>query len=163
MNRSADIGSGLALAALGAYVVAQAWQWDSMTAEGPGPGFFPLIYGIAMIALSLLLVVNSLRRPRAPGSASAETGSAAGQAAGSERSSDARVLATWLALLITVGLMKVIGFIIAFSLLTLWIVAVLYQQSWRRAALVAITSAVAFEVLFALALGVELPVGPLGF
>ncbi|MBC7781179.1 MAG: tripartite tricarboxylate transporter TctB family protein [Proteobacteria bacterium] len=80
-----------------------------------------------------------------------------------DRSPDARVLATWLALVITVALLNVIGFVLAFGLLTLWIVAVLYQQSWRRSLSIAVSMALAFEVVFVLALGVELPRGPLGF
>src|SRR5689334_21086832 len=60
--RRGDFWSGLALAGLGTYIAQQAWGWDYTTPDGPGAGFFPLWYGIAMIALSLALVVSSVRR-----------------------------------------------------------------------------------------------------
>ena len=60
---SADLWSGLALGGLGAYVVVQASRWEYLGADGPGPGFFPLWYGIAMVALSLALVFFSVTRP----------------------------------------------------------------------------------------------------
>ena len=52
--RSPDVWSGLALAALGAYIVFRARGWDYLTPEGPGPGFFPLWYGVAMLGLSMV-------------------------------------------------------------------------------------------------------------
>jgi putative tricarboxylic transport membrane protein len=58
--RSADFWSGLVLGGLGAYIIVTASQWEYLGQDGPGPGFFPLWYGIAMSALSLLLVVYSL-------------------------------------------------------------------------------------------------------
>ena len=41
-TRKGDFWAGLALAALGIFIVTQAWGWSYMTEEGPGPGFFPL-------------------------------------------------------------------------------------------------------------------------
>ena len=51
-----DFWSGIALAALGSFIVNEARQWDYMTPEGPGAGFFPMWYGIAMVLLSGFLV-----------------------------------------------------------------------------------------------------------
>ena len=59
-QKSGDLWSGLALAALGVYIVAEARQWDYLAPEGPGAGFFPLWYGVAMIVLSLALVYQGL-------------------------------------------------------------------------------------------------------
>ena len=56
--------SGLALAALGVYIVMEARGWEYLAADGPGAGFFPLWYGIAMIVLSVALVVSSVTRAR---------------------------------------------------------------------------------------------------
>jgi putative tricarboxylic transport membrane protein len=55
----ADFWSGLALGGLGAYIVFEASRWEYLGPDGPGPGFFPLWYGIAMAGLSLVLVVSS--------------------------------------------------------------------------------------------------------
>jgi len=63
--RSADFWSGLVLGGLGAYIIVAASRWEYLGQDGPGPGFFPLWYGIAMSVLSLLLVVSSLQNPGA--------------------------------------------------------------------------------------------------
>ena len=140
--RSADFWSGLALGALGAYIVVQASRWEYLGADGPGPGFFPLWYGIAMAGLSLVLVVSSVRAPNA------------------ERidwSGAGRAFATWAALAVSVALLKVAGFFACFAALTFFIVAVMYRKPLVVAATVAIAAAAAFYLVFALALGVKLP------
>ena len=68
-RKSGDLWSGLALAALGVYIIVQARQWDYLTPEGPGAGFFPLWYGVAMVALAAVLVVSQLRRRSSGGTA----------------------------------------------------------------------------------------------
>ena len=59
--KHSDFWSGLALAALGGGIVFAASRWDYLTPEGPGAGFFPLWYGIAMLVLAVLLAAQSLR------------------------------------------------------------------------------------------------------
>ena len=49
--RKGDFWSGLALAGFGAFIVAQARHWTYAGDDGPGPGFFPMCYGGAMIVL----------------------------------------------------------------------------------------------------------------
>jgi len=145
-----DLGSGLALAALGTYIIVQALQWDYATSEGPGPGFFPLWYGMAMLALAAVLVVAELRRRSAGGKPI-------------DWKPLGRALSTWLALAASVALLKPLGFVICFALLTFFIVAVMYRRPLKTAALVAAASAAGFFLVFQLALGVALPVGVLGF
>jgi putative tricarboxylic transport membrane protein len=147
--KKADFWSGLALAGLGAYIVMEAWQWDYVTAEGPGAGFFPLWYGIAMIALSLMLVAASVRG-RAEKRAIDTLG-------------PTRALALWAALAVSVALLKVIGFASSFALLTFAVIAFLYGKRWTVAAGVGIASGAAFHLIFVVALGVSLPAGLLGF
>ena len=149
-RNSGNLWSGLALAALGTYVIVQARQWDYLTPEGPGAGFFPLWYGIAMLALSVVLVVSELRRRSARGAA------ISWRPVG-------RALSTWLALAVSVALLKPLGFVISFALLTYFIVAVMYRRPLKIAALVAAASAAGFFLVFQLALDVSLPVGVLGF
>src|SRR5260221_8822747 len=55
-SRSPDFWSGLALAALGGYIVMQARGWDYATEDGPGPGFFPLWYGLGILSCAAFLV-----------------------------------------------------------------------------------------------------------
>jgi len=149
-RKSGDLWSGIALAALGAYIVIQARQWEYLGPEGPGAGFFPLWYGIAILGLSVLLIVSHLRR-----------GSARGNAI--DWTKLGRALTTWLALAVSVALFKPLGFVISFALLTYFIVAVMYRRPLATAALVAVASAAGFYLVFDRALGVPLPVGVLGF
>ena len=149
-RKPGDLWSGIALAALGAYIVIQARQWEYLGPEGPGAGFFPLWYGIAILGLSALLIVSSLRR-----------GAARGNAIDWTRLG--RALTTWLALAVSVALFKPLGFVISFALLTYFIVAVMYRRPLATAALVAVASAAGFYLVFDRALSVPLPVGVLGF
>ena len=147
---TADLWSGLALAALAAYIIAQAAGWEYLGQEGPGAGFFPLWYGIAMAALSLALVVSSVLRE--PGAEDRIDWAKA-----------RRALAAWLALAASVAALELLGFVTAFAALTFFLVAVMYRRPLAVAATVALASAAGFYGLFALALGVRLPAGVLGF
>jgi putative tricarboxylic transport membrane protein len=138
----ADFWSGLALAGLAAYIVVQASGWEYLGEDGPGPGFFPLWYGIAMAALSLALMISSALR-RQPESVD-------WRGAG-------RAFALWLALALSVAALKLVGFVIAFAALTFFVVAVMYRRPLRVAAAVALALAAGFYVLFPLALGIAVP------
>jgi putative tricarboxylic transport membrane protein len=137
---SADVWSGLALGGLGAYIIVAASGWEYLGQDGPGPGFFPLWYGIAISALSLLLVVSGFSKPGKIDWADAP-----------------RALATWAAFAAMCAAFKWIGFLPAFALLTFFIVAVMYRRSLGVAATVSVALAAGFYVLFPLALGVKLP------
>jgi putative tricarboxylic transport membrane protein len=147
---SGDLWSGVVLALLGVYIVAQSWQWDYSTIEGPGPGFFPLWYGIAMLGLSVLLVVSSLRR--APARANPVDWPRIG-----------RALGVWVALAASVALFKLVGFVVGFALLTYFIVAIMYREPPWMAAIVAAATAAGFYLVFDFALGLALPTGVFGF
>lgn len=145
-----DVVSGAVLAALGAYIVSQAWRWDYSTAEGPGPGFFPMWYGLAMVVLSLILVVRSGFSATTAGKAVDWTGIG-------------RALIVWAAFAVCVVMIKPLGFLLALALLTLFIVAVMYGQPLKVALAVAVGNAAGFYLVFGLALQLSLPAGPLGF
>ena len=139
-SRSPDFWSGLALAALGGYTVYAARGWEYLGQDGPGPGFFPLWYGIAMLVLSVFLVFNSFGK----------TEPVSWRGAG-------RAFATWGAFAVSVAVLKVVGFLISFAVLTFFLVAVMYRRPPAIAALVAIGVAAGFYLVFPLALGVALP------
>jgi putative tricarboxylic transport membrane protein len=144
-----DVVSGTVLAALGGYIVYEARGWDYLGADGPGPGFFPTWYGIAMIALSLLLVVDGVR--------------AAAAAKPAPWREIGHALAVWAAFAASIALLKLLGFLLAFGLLTLFIVAVVYRRPLAAALAVAAGGALGFYLVFPLALNVALPVGVFGF
>ena len=136
--RSPDFWSGLALAALGAYIVVEARGWEYLGQDGPGPGFFPMWYGIAIIALSAVLVFSGKGDPvdwRATG----------------------RALTAWAAFACAVLVLKTVGFAVSFAALTFFIVAVMYRRKPALAALVAAAVVGGFYLVFPLALGVPLP------
>jgi putative tricarboxylic transport membrane protein len=138
--RSADFWSGLALGGLGAYIIVTASRWEYLGPDGPGPGFFPLWYGIAMSALSLWLVFSSLKTQTRI-----------------DWSDAPRALAAWAAFAAMCAAVKLIGFLSAFALLTFFIVAVMYRRPLKVAAAVAVALSAGFYLVFPLALGVKLP------
>ncbi len=144
-----DVVSGAMLAALGAYIVSEARNWEYSTVEGPGPGFFPMWYGIAMVLLSLLLMVSSARQ--------ADSGKTV------DWRGVRRALGVWLAFTLSMALMKWLGFLLVFGLLTLFVVAVMYQRPLKVAIATAVGNCAGFYLLFVVALRLELPLGPLGF
>jgi putative tricarboxylic transport membrane protein len=149
--KTGDIVSGAVLAGLGVFIILEARGWEYLGPDGPGPGFFPLWYGIAIVALAALLVATNLaQRAAEPGGSVnwRETG---------------RALAAWAGLALCVGLLKILGFLLAFGLFTFFLVAVMYRRSLGTAAAVSLGMAVGFYLLFPLALNVALPVGTLGF
>jgi putative tricarboxylic transport membrane protein len=146
--RRGDFWSGLALAALATYILAQARAWPYMTEEGPGPGFFPMWYGGAMLALSLVLVVGTVFSREA----------ARGKLQWGELR---RAFACWVAFVACIAVMPLVGFVIAFGVLTWFIVAVLARRPQRMAIGLAIGMALVFYVLFDVALGLSLPHGVL--
>lgn len=151
MFKTGDVVSGAVLAGLGVFIIAESRGWEYLGPDGPGPGFFPLWYGLCIVALALLLVVTSFaQRAREPGAAVnwREIG---------------RVLAAWAGLAICVGLLKVLGFLLAFGLFTFFLVAVMYRRPLGTALAVSVAMSVGFYLLFPLALNVALPVGKLGF
>ncbi|HEY7239502.1 MAG TPA: tripartite tricarboxylate transporter TctB family protein [Burkholderiales bacterium] len=140
--RDADLWSGLALAVLAGYIILQASRWDYTGPDGPGAGFFPLWYGIAMLVLAAALVASSLLRREPERVDWRGTG---------------RALAVSGALAVALVLFKLAGFVIGFAALTFFIVTVMYRRPWPIAAAVAVGLAGGFYVVFPLLLGVTLP------
>ena len=140
--RSADFGSGLALGGLGAYIIVVASGWEYLGQDGPGPGFFPLWYGILMVVLSAMLMVSSVARK------DTET---------IDWSGARSAFITWAAFTVMVAVLKLVGFVIGFAALTFFIVLVMYRKPLKVAAITAIAISASFYALFPLALGVQLP------
>ena len=149
--KTGDIVSGGVLAGLGVYIIVEAKGWEYIGPDGPGPGFFPLWYGIAMVALALLLVATSLR----------DRGAEADKPVNWREVG--RAMLAWAGLALCVGLLKILGFLLAFGLFTFFLVAVMYRRPLGTAVAVSAGVCVSFYLLFPLALNVALPVGKLGF
>jgi len=148
--KDGDVISGAVLAALGVYIVLQSLAWEYSGLDGPGPGFFPFWYGVGMVALSLVLIVNTVRKGRTEGDAV-------------DWPATGRALATWLAFALSVVLMGWLGFLTSFALLTFFIVAVIFRRPLLTAGVTAVMASLAFHLVFPVALSVPLPTGPFGF
>ena len=149
--RNGEVLSGAVLAALGVYVILEARQWEYLGPDGPGPGFFPLWYGMGLVALALALIALHVRDVPAP------------RAAAGEGSRKGRALAAWLGLVACVALLKPLGFLAAFALFSLFLVRFLYGQSVAKSLAIAVGGALGFYLIFDVALNVSLPSGMLGF
>ncbi len=146
--RNGDLIAGAALAALGAYIVIESHGYSYLGESGPGPGFFPTWYGIAMMVFSLLLILTSVKsKPSAP----------------IDWPGIGRAAATWAAFAASAALMDWIGFFASFTLLTFFVIFMIFRQPFATAAIAAILTSAGFYLVFPLALGVELPVGVFGF
>jgi putative tricarboxylic transport membrane protein len=151
LNRG-EIISGVVLAALGVYIVTEAARWEYLGPDGPGPGFFPIWYGIAMVVLAVALVVQNFM-----------TKAAVADGKPVNWREVRRVFIAWAGFVASVLLLKVLGFILSFGFFVLFIVAGLYRRPWRVAVSVAVGCAAGFYLVFPLALNVRLPTGILGF
>jgi putative tricarboxylic transport membrane protein len=149
--RDGEIIAGALLAALGVYVFLQSRAWDYYTEDGPGPGFFPYWYGVAMVVLSLALIASKLLK-----SEGREGRSIDWRGTG-------RALGTWLAFAVSIALMESLGFVLSFALLTFVIVTLIFHRPPLTAGVTAIVAALAFHLAFPVILSVPLPTGFLGF
>ena len=144
--------SGACLAAFGIYVISVASKLPYVSEVGPGSGFFPLWLGIGLVLFASGLTFGSF----------ASSGNRAKNESQSWKTS-ARALAGWLALMIAVALLSRIGFALSFAILTMFLIVALDRRPARLAVAVGIGLAVAFHLIFVIALDVTLPVGPWGF
>jgi putative tricarboxylic transport membrane protein len=151
IDRSEVVCSAV-LIALGAFIIRESLAWEYMTRDGPGPGFFPMWVGIAMVALSGMYLsahVYDIARGE-PVHRTSWSGTGP-------------VILAWLAFMGVIALIKPLGFIAALILMMLIFVRAVFRQSFLKAVVVAVASAAAFWVLFVKLLNLRLPAGPWGF
>jgi putative tricarboxylic transport membrane protein len=148
-----DVFSGAVLGALGIYVITEAQGWTSYAADVSGPALFPTIQGVALVGLSLLMIVRTVRQP--PGTQEEKEKP--------DRAGTIRALGTWAAFAGSIALMETLGFVLAFALLTFFMVVVIFGRPVVVGAVTAVGCALAFYVVFPVLLGLTLPAGPLGF
>ena len=144
-----DLFASLGLIALSAYILREGSGWVVYGSEGPGPGFFPIMYGIVMLGLSLFLFQRSVRKG---------TSKSKGPL---DYQGIARALATWAALAVCVPLMVVVGFVVGFGIVAFFLIRFVFERSYRTSAIVAICIAVALHLVFPVMLDAPLPVGML--
>jgi putative tricarboxylic transport membrane protein len=140
------------LAAFGIYVIIAAGRLAYNSEVGPGPGFFPFWIGIGLVVFAVGLMLTNLvptRRAAIKTSASWTSGG--------------KSLAGWIGLASTIILFGWLGFAVSFVLLTIFFIAVLDRRPILMATGIGVAMALAFHILFVIALNVSLPAGPWGF
>jgi hypothetical protein len=147
----ADIVTGVIVGGFGVFVLQQALQLDYANEFGPGSGFIPFWIGFGLLLLALILIGTTVRSPQAAGS---------GQSSVRET---AKVLGSWAALMVSVALLKLVGFFVSLGLLTFFLVYLVDRRSLSTAATVAVATLAGFYLIFTLALGLSVPRGPWGF
>lgn len=137
------------LLSVGYLVEVQKLSWGTMAQ--PGSAVFPLLLGVALAAVSLLIIGESARAGSVTGSVDLPRGA--------DRK---RILGLVAALAGYVVLLPVLGFILASAGFAVAVLRLLSGLSWLRTAVLAIVVTAATYLLFALVLGVLLPKGVLG-
>lgn len=146
-----NIMFGCAFSILGIYVVNQASKWTIYGHDGPDAGFFPIIYGLIMLAVALPLTFNSIRARRS---------AAIKAVAPPEQGGTMAAAATWGALAASVPLIWALGFVVGFGLVLFFIIMVVFERPVLNAAIIAIVIALALHFTFTDLLLSPLPASP---
>jgi putative tricarboxylic transport membrane protein len=147
-----DLISGACLAAFGVYVISVAAKLPYVSDVGPGPGFFPLWLGIGMVLGACWLVFAFFAPAAGTGNNQSQSWKSSG-----------RALTGWLAMIVAISLLGRIGFGLSFVILTIFLIVALDRRPALLAVGVGVGLAVAFHLIFAIALDVSLPKGVWGF
>jgi putative tricarboxylic transport membrane protein len=153
VRNNGHLAAGAVLAGFGIYVISVAAQLPYVSEVGPGPGFFPLWLGIGLLLFATGLMFGSLR-------------SSANETAAESRSEQrvaTRSLAGWFAVMIAIALLRWVGFVLSFIVLTIFLIVALERRPVSVAIAVGLGLAVAFHVIFTVALNVTIPKAVWGF
>jgi len=145
--------AGLCFIGLSAFVVWESWNLEYYTTLGPGPGFFPLWLGVAMGGLSLVWLVR----------VSGRSGRLKDVTLIPQRAGMVRILSILAALVVTAGLMNLLGFQLMMFLFLVFLLMVLGRQALWMTLVVALLGSVGLFHLFGGYLDVPLPVATLKF
>ena len=151
-RHSGNLISGAFLTAFGIYVISVAYKLPYVSEVGPGPGFFPMWLGIGLVLFASWLMFASFSPSRNEPKSESESWKSTG-----------RALAGWFAMMVAIALFAWIGFGLSFVLLTIFLIVVLDRRPILLALGVGIGLAVAFYLVFVVALDVSLPVASWGF
>jgi putative tricarboxylic transport membrane protein len=151
--RRADQITGIVMLVFSLAVMEGARRMPPSGTFGPGAGFLPFWLGLAMAALSIILLVSATRAPAPVGGRSPfPTG--------------------WklLPIIEAIGglaafifLLETLGFLLSIALLTAFLLRVVEREGWGMTLAVAVANAGVLYVIFKMMLGVSLPKNAFGF
>ncbi|MQA95556.1 MAG: tripartite tricarboxylate transporter TctB family protein [Streptosporangiales bacterium] len=167
------------LALVAAYVVFTSFGLGLWSHIGPGPGFFPLVLGVAMLLLALSWFVQERRRTATPAAAPAQGAATATEvpevpvipgipstpAAGTGDGSGGRghVLAVVGSLIVLGLLIDLLGFQLTMFAFLLFHLKRQNAVRWITAVIISAVGSVGTFVLFGAGLGVQLPAAGIPF
>jgi putative tricarboxylic transport membrane protein len=150
--RKVDIAAGVIFIACGALVLTESLPLNFYDEGVPGPGFFPTLLAIALAVTGGLLLFTRVRRPEA----------ALGDFTPPSRTQAQRSVGLWIAILVAVLAVGVVGFLVAMVLLVaVLMLAIERRRSPAAIATIVLTPLLAY-LLFAQLLQVPLPAGLFG-
>jgi len=154
--RIAHLALGLAAASVGAAALLSGAQLQWFGEHGvPGPGLFPSLVALALVALGLVLATVSLaRRGGTRDGDQLATGTF-------DRSGLLRAGRVWVGFTVAIGLLAPLGFVPAMVLLLAFLVLVVERQRGIVPILTVIILPTAVYLLFTAVLGVDLPASEL--
>jgi putative tricarboxylic transport membrane protein len=146
-------GGGMLVAAVlaltGLVFIGQAALIDLGDFALPGPGFFPLVLGIVVVALSAAIGVEHW-----------SGGEGAGGTHEAVELGHRDVLIVFAALLVVPALFEPLGAYATLGLFGAVLIVLIARRSWLIAALAAAVGMAACWYFFQVALGLQLPLGP---
>lgn len=139
-----DAWTSVVFTLLGLAVCVHAWGFPAGARGVPGPGFFPIVVGLLLIALSVTLWLTTRHAPRHPYWTRAD----------GERVLP-RIVAILLLLVVYVSFWTVVPFVVRTPILLIVIYRLL-GESWGRALLLAAVLTAGLHILFQGFLSVQL-------
>ncbi|MGP0222379.1 MULTISPECIES: tripartite tricarboxylate transporter TctB family protein [unclassified Paenarthrobacter] len=136
-----------AFVAAGVYVLVSSLELGLWTSLGPGPGLFPFAMGALMAAMSLIWLVQELRRP-------SETPK------GADRGT---VIAVVVSLAVLAAVLDLIGFQLGMFLFLLYHLKVRGRRGWASTLIIALAGSVGAFYAFNYGLNVALPAAGIPF
>ncbi len=132
---------------LGAVVLREGLAMPYMQGYSPGPGFFPIWMGVALMLISALLFLST-RRPNRPFIESS--------------SGFRKLLMVFIAFVVYGFALDYLGLLVGLALLLAFLLGYVERSSWRSTVAVALLGSLGSYLIFEVWLGVQLPVGILG-
>jgi putative tricarboxylic transport membrane protein len=151
-SHQVDVGIGAIVVALALFILVQSLQLKFYIEGIPGPGFFPTLLAIALGLTGVILAVVSFVRSK----------SSSEPFAAPTRNQVKRSLSVWLAVVASVLLVSIVGFILAMLALAAFLILGLERQRTLAGVASVIIIPLGAYLLFSALLGVPLPAGVFG-
>ncbi len=151
--KKADQITAIVLLLFSAFIIEESSRMTLFVEFAPGYGFFPFWLGVLMAILSIMLLVDALRRPDAADDVASFPSKP--------------VLINVILIMASLGLyaflMEIAGYILDTLVLAVLLLGVVEREKPRTTLIAAVSMTAALYVIFQLILGVSLPKGILGF